>query len=366
VFGECLLRARCDAARRNQVAQADVVLDLPGMQREEGSLTENLLDVHLWHWFAFAALVVGLLVLDLVVFHRRVHSPSLWESAGWTAFWIGLALIFNGFIWWWGLRQHGDAEAGIKFLTGFLVEKSLSMDNLFVFVVIFRFFGVPLKYQYRVLFWGVLGAILMRLVFIVAGVSLVQAFDWVMAAFGAFLLYTGIRLGLHESGDVHPEKNVVLRFARRLLPVTREDHGQRFFARENGRLSITPLLLVLVVIESTDVLFAVDSVPAIIGITKDPFIVFTSNVFAILGLRALYFLLAGVIDRFRYLHYGLSAVLVFIGLKMIAEYVAERWFDHKHLIPHWVSLLVVAGLLIVSVAVSLVVTQRRRSAEPTA
>ena len=345
---------------------ADVAVDSAAARKEDESLTENLLDVHLWHWFAFAALVVGLLVLDLVVFHRRVHSPSLWESAGWSAFWIGLALIFNGLVWWWGMVEHGDSEAGIKFLTGFLVEKSLSMDNLFVFVVIFRFFGVPLKYQYRVLFWGVLGAIVMRLVFILAGVSLVQAFDWVMVVFGGFLLVTGIRLGLHESGDVHPEKNVVLRFARRFLRVTHEDHGQRFFARENGRLCVTPMLLVLIVVESTDVLFAVDSVPAIIGITKDPFIVFTSNVFAILGLRALYFLLAGVIDRFRYLHYGLSAVLVFIGLKMIAEYAAERWFDREHLIPHWVSLLVVAGLLMLSVVVSLAVTRHRRREESAA
>ena len=326
-------------------------------------MPENLLNVELWHWLAFAGLVVALLTLDLVVFHRRVHTPTLWESFGWTVFWIGLALVFNGFVWWWGWIEDGNSEAGIKFLTGFLVEKSLSMDNLFVFVVIFRFFRVPLKYQYRVLFWGVLGAIVMRLIFILAGVSLVAAFDWLLVVFGAFLVYTGARLALHKSGDVHPEKNIVLRTARKYFRVTHDDHGQSFFARENGRLCVTPMFLVLLVIESSDVLFAVDSVPAIIGITKDPYIVFTSNVFAILGLRALYFLLAGVIERFRYLHYGLSAVLVFIGLKMIAEYGAEHWFNHKHLIPHWISLLVVAGLLAVSIVVSIVATRREQNAE---
>lgn len=311
--------------------------------------------------------MVGLLALDLVVFHRRVHTPTLLESAGWTVFWIGLALIFNGFIWWWGMVEHeGSSEAGVKFLTGFLVEKSLSMDNLFVFAVIFRFFAVPLKYQYRVLFWGVLGAIVMRLVFILAGVSLVQAFEWVMLIFGGFLMYSGIQLGLHESTDVHPEKNIVLRGARKYLPVTREDHAQRFFAREHGALCMTPLFLVLLVVESTDVLFAVDSVPAIIGITKDPFIVFTSNVFAILGLRALYFLLASVMNRFRYLHYGLSAVLVFIGIKMIAEYVGQHWFDRERLIRPWVSLAVVGTLLTVSVAASAIATWREQPGEPTA
>lgn len=321
-------------------------------------MATNLLEVELWHWLAFAGLVVVLLALDLVVFHRRVHTPTLPESAGWTVFWITLALIFNGLVWWRGWSLHGTSEAGVLFLTGFLVEKSLSMDNLFVFVVIFRFFHVPLKYQYRVLFWGVLGAIVMRLVFILAGVSLIQRFDWLITFFGGFLVYTGIKLAFHESADVHPEKNIVLRTARKLLPVTHDDHGQKFFARENGALCITPLFLVLLVVESTDVLFAVDSVPAILGITKDSFIVFTSNVFAILGLRALYFLLAGVIDRFRYLHYGLSAILVFIGLKMLAEYVGKHWFGREHLITSAVSLIVVASLLTVSVVVSIVATRR--------
>ena len=285
-----------------------------------GPLATNMLHVHLWHWVAFGALVVVLLALDLVVFHRRVHTPTLGESALWSVFWISLALIFNGFVWWWGMHQSDGHEAGMAFLTGFLVEKSLSVDNLFVFAVIFRFFQVPLKYQYRVLFWGVLGAIILRLVFILAGIALIQQFSWMLPVFGLLLVWTAVKLATHASNEVHPEKNFILRTARRFLRVTHEDHGQRFFARENGLLCITPMLLVLLVIESTDVLFAVDSVPAIIGITQDPFIVFTSNIFAILGLRALYFLLAGVLDRFAYLHYGLSAVLGFIGVKMIAEY----------------------------------------------
>ncbi len=322
-------------------------------------MAENLLHVHLWHWFAFGVLVVVLLVLDLVVFHRRIHTPTLRESALWSAFWVGLALIFNAFVWWWGYKTHGDSEAGLKFLTGFLVEKSLSMDNLFVFAVIFRYFRVELKYQYRVLFWGVLGAIIMRLIFILAGVGLLHLFDWVLLVFGVFLVYTGIRLGITHGGDVHPEQNLFLRTARRWLPVTQGFHEQHFFWRENGRLYVTPLLLVLLVVESSDVLFAVDSVPAILGITKDPFIVFTSNIFAILGLRALYFLLAGVIDRFRYLHYGLAAILVFIGLKMCAEYLAERWMgEGTHLFPAWVSLVVIALLLTASIIASVLATRR--------
>ena len=327
-------------------------------------LAVNLLEVHLWHWFAFGLLVVVLLALDLFVFHRNAHAPSLAESAGWSGFWITLALAFNAFVFWWGYEVHGNFEAGSAFLTGFLVEKALSVDNLFVFLVIFRFFRIPLKYQYRILFWGVLGAIVMRLVFILAGVSLIRAFDWVMPLFGLFLVYTAYKLARSEESEVHPEKNFFLRTARRFLRVTRDDHGQRFFARENGRLSITPLFLVLLVIESTDVLFAVDSVPAILGISQDPFIVFTSNIFAIMGLRALYFLLAGVLDRFRYLHYGLSAVLGFIGVKMIAEFGAEHFgWAGGRVVPTWVSLLVVGSLLAVSIMASLIATRREKARE---
>ena len=320
----------------------------------------NLLQVDWWHWVAFGALVVVLLALDLLVFHRRIHTPSLRESAGWSIFWIGLALIFNAVVWWWGMIAHGSSKAGMDFLAAYLVEKSLSMDNLFVFAVIFRFFRVPLKYQYRVLFWGILGAIFLRLAFIVGGVELIRHFESTLVVFGAFLVYTGVKLALTRETEVHPEKNFVLRTARRFLRVTREDHGEHFFAREAGRLCITPLFLVLLVVESSDVLFAVDSVPAVLGITHDAFIAFTSNVFAILGLRALYFLLAGVMDRFRYLHYGLSAVLVFIGAKMIGEYVFKRWSGEEELraVPSWVSLLVVASLLAISIAASAVAKRR--------
>ncbi|MHC4180058.1 MAG: TerC/Alx family metal homeostasis membrane protein [Planctomycetota bacterium] len=352
--------------------------------------------VHWWHWLSFGLLVVVLLVLDLCVFHRHDHRPSLRESAVFTAFWIAVGLAFNALVWWWGYGPEHRSEVGVTFLNAYLIEKSLSMDNIFVFVVIFRFFHVPLRYQYRVLFWGILGAIVMRLLFILMGVALIQMFEPVIVVFGAFLVYVAYRLARHSGADVHPEKNIVLKTARRFLPVTQSDHrqhGHRFFVRQNGSLYITPMFLVLLVIESTDVLFAVDSVPAVIGIipkteTFTPsltmFIAFTSNVFAILGLRALYFLLAGVVDMFRYLHYGLAAVLGFVGLKMIGEYLFKEFggslidglggylsepvaeylrhladrAEEGHLLPPWASLLVIALLLGVSIAASLIVKYR--------
>ncbi|MCL4854163.1 MAG: TerC family protein [Bryobacteraceae bacterium] len=311
-------------------------------------------DIVFWHWAVFGALVAVLLTLDLFVFHRNAHAPSLKESAGWTLFWCGLAVAFNGLVWWWR-----GSEQGLQFLAAYLVEKSLSVDNIFVFAVIFRAFCIPLKYQYRILFWGILGAIIMRLAFIVLGASLIQRFDWVLSVFGAFLVYTAVRLAFSSEAEVDPHANPMLRIARRLLPVSREDHGNSFFARENARWCITPLFLVLLVIESTDVMFAVDSVPAIFGITRDPFILFTSNIFAILGLRALYFLLAGVIDLFRYLHYGLSAVLAFVGLKMIAEY----WIapHGEHLVPPAASLGIILALLSASIAASLIARHREQA-----
>ncbi len=325
-------------------------------------------EIAVWHWFAFGVLVAFLLALDLFVFHRHAHVPSLWESVGWSVFWICLALIFNGFIWWW----LGD-KAGIRFLAGYLVEKSLSVDNLFVFLVIFRFFQVPIEYQYRVLFWGIVGAVVMRLIFILLGTELIQHFHWMNFVFGVFLLYTAVKLCFHTGEQVHPERNLFLRGARRVLRVSRGDHRQyadRFFVREDHRLHITPLLLVLLVVESSDVLFAVDSVPAIIGITKDRFLVFTSNIFAILGLRALYFVLAGVMDLFRYLHFGLAGVLGFIGLKMAGEYVSELmgWKEAEaDLVSPWASLAVVTAILTVSVAVSILVARREaRQAETAA
>jgi tellurite resistance protein TerC len=314
----------------------------------------NVPDVIPWQWIGFGTLVAVLLALDLLVFHRHDRVPTLRESAGWTIFWCSLALAFNGLIWF--VR---GGEAGVAFLTGYVIEWSLSMDNVFVFAVIFRFFQVPMQYQYRVLFWGILGAIVLRLVFVLAGTQLVHYFAWLLPLFGLLLIYTAVKLAVHSGGDVHPENSLVLRIARRLLPVSREGHhrhGHAFFVREHGRLSITPLLLVLLVVESTDVVFAVDSVPAIFGITLDPFIVFTSNIFAILGLRALYFLLAGVIEIFQYLHYGLSGVLAFVGGNMVADYFLAA--EGSHLIPTWAKLAVIAGLLGASILASVVVKKR--------
>jgi tellurite resistance protein TerC len=314
------------------------------------------LNVPTWFWFAFCAGTVILLVLDMSVFHRKAHEPSLRESAMWTVFWCSLALLFNAWLWWWAVQQEGaeGTRYGLAFLTGYLVEWSLSMDNVFVFVVIFSYFGVPLKYQYRVLFWGILGAIVMRLTFILVANQLLKHFDWVFYIFGAFLIYTGIKLATAHGVETNPDQNIVLRMARRVLPIAHGTHGDRFFVRQDGKLYVTSLFLVLLVIESTDVVFAIDSVPAIFGITTEPFIVFTSNVFAIMGLRALYFLLAGVMNLFRYLSYGLSAILVFIGFKMLVHH----WWRPEH----WVSLLVIASLLVASIIASLVAGWRERRA----
>jgi tellurite resistance protein TerC len=303
------------------------------------------LEVPPWLWIAFCAGTAALLLLDMFVFHRHAHEPSLRESAGWTMFWCALALAFNGIVWWLGDWQHA-----VLFITGYLIEWSLSMDNVFVFVVIFSFFGVPLKYQYRVLFWGILGAILMRLTFILAAGKLLERFDWVMYVFGAFLVYTGYKLARSHGSETHPDQNLLLRFARKYLRVAHGSHDDKFFVRQNGKLFVTSLFLVLLVIESTDVVFAIDSVPAIFGVTDDTFIVFTSNVFAIMGLRALYFLLAGVMGLFRYLHYGLSAILVFIGVKMLLH-------DAVHINP-LLSLLIILGLLGASIVASLWAARR--------
>lgn len=303
-----------------------------------------MIEVTFWHWLAFGAFVVAMLVLDLGVFHRHSRETTLREAAIWTAIWCGLALSFNVLI----AVLAGKTKA-IEFLTGYLIEWSLSMDNVFVFAVIFAYFRVPLKYQYRVLFWGIMGAIVMRLAFILVGAALIERFHWIVWVLGAFLVYTGAKLAFHDE-NVDPEKSIVLKLARRWLPVSKEHHGEQFIVRENGRVCITPLFLVLLVVESTDVAFAIDSVPAIFSITRDKFIVFTSNIFAILGLRALYFLLAGVMDLFRYLRYGLSAILVFVGIKMLIEH----WVH----IPPVTSLAVVASLLFLSIAASIFAERR--------
>jgi len=298
-------------------------------------------------WLGFNAFVLALLALDLFVFHRRAHEVRLKEAAGWSAFWVALALLFGA-----GIYQLRGPEEGLAFVTGYLIEKALSVDNIFVFVLIFGYFGVPARYQHRVLFWGILGALVMRGTMIVAGAYLIGQFHWLIYLFGAFLVFTGLRMATHGGRAIHPEANPVIGLVRRLVPVTGADHGPRFFVRaapapgRPARIVATPLFVVLVLVETTDLVFAVDSIPAIFAITEDPFIVYTSNVFAILGLRALYFLLAGVIHRFHYLKLGLSVVLVFVGAKMLASDLYE--------VPIGLSLAIVALVLGAAVVASLV------------
>lgn len=297
-------------------------------------------ETSLWLWAGFNLFVLGMLALDLGVFHRKAHAVSIREATVWSLVWVALALTFNAGIWMFA----GSGKA-VEFFTGYLIEKSLSVDNIFVFALIFNYFAVPARVQHRVLFWGVLGALVLRAAFILTGAALLAAFHWIIYIFGAFLILTGLRMALHRDEEIHPEKNPLLRLVRRLIPVTGDYRGDRFFVREEGRRMATPLLLVLVLVESTDVVFAVDSIPAIFAVTLDPFIVYTSNVFAILGLRSLYFVLAGVMQKFVYLKLGLSAVLVFVGVKMVLADVYE--------IPSLVSLAVVAALLTISVVASL-------------
>ncbi len=280
-----------------------------------------------------------MLVLDLGVFHRRAHTIKFREALAWSAAWIALAALFAVIIFFW----HGRTPA-LEFVTGYVIELSLSVDNLFVFLLIFRFFKVPAIHQHKVLFWGILGALIMRAIFIAAGVSLMQRFHWIIYVFGAFLVYSGIKLFFQDEAEIHPEKNPVLRLFRRFVPVTKDYVDNKFFVRRPG-LYATPLFVVLLVVETTDLLFAVDSIPAILAITRDAFIVYTSNVFAILGLRSMYFALAGMMEMFRYLHYGLSLVLVFVGAKMLLSHYFE--------IPTHLALAAVAGVLAISVVASM-------------
>jgi tellurite resistance protein TerC len=270
------------------------------------------MEVGLWTWIGFIGLICALLALDLFVFHRRAHVVTFKEATKFSVFWIVLGLAFGGVIFLWQ-----GAEAGGEYLAGYLIEKSLAVDNIFVFALIFGYFGVPAKYQHRVLFWGILGALVFRGAFIAGGVALLEAFHWTIYVFGAFLVITGIRMATHRNTEVHPERNPALRLFKRLVPTTDDYHGQRLTIRHAGRRYATPLLAVLVIVETTDIVFAIDSLPAIFAVTNDAFIVFTSNAFAILGLRALYFMLAGMIRRFIYLSIGLAAVLVFVGIKML-------------------------------------------------
>ena len=280
-----------------------------------------------------------MLALDLGVFNRRAHTVRFREAMGWSVMWVVLALIFAAVVYFW----HGKKES-LEFITGYVIEISLSIDNLFVFLVLFRYFRVPPELQHKVLFWGILGALVMRGAFILAGVGLIRKFEWITYLFGVLLIYSGIKLLRQGDEEVDPAKNPVLRLFRKFVPVTEEYEGARFWTRRE-RIYATPLLVVLLMVETTDVLFAVDSIPAILAITLNAFIVYTSNVFAILGLRSMYFALAGVMNFFQYLHYGLSVVLIFIGVKMLAA--------HYYPIPTWIALSVVIGVLGISIALSL-------------
>ena len=293
-------------------------------------------------WIAFNVFVLGMLAIDLGIFHRKAHTVSIKEASIWSAVWILLALVFNlGIYFVWG------QDKALEFLTGYVIEKSLSVDNLFVFLMIFQYFATPAIYQHRILFWGIVGALFMRAIFIVTGAALLENFHWMIYVFGAFLIITGIKMLLQGDHKLDPQKNPVVRLFQRWIPLTNEYQGQRFFVRKEGKINATLLMLVLVVVETTDVIFAVDSIPAIFAITRDPFIVYTSNVFAILGLRALYFMLAGVMEMFVYLKVGLSFVLCFVGAKMLIVDLYK--------IPIGASLGVVGGILILSVVVSLLV-----------
>ncbi|HUQ49205.1 MAG TPA: TerC family protein [Terriglobales bacterium] len=291
-------------------------------------------------WVAFNVFVVVMLALDLGVFHRKSHVVKFKEALVWSAVWISLAGAFAVLVYYW----RGQ-EAGLQFVTGYLIELSLSVDNLFVFLILFSYFKVPDVHQHKVLFWGIVGALLMRVIFILGGVALINRFHWIIYVFGAFLVYTGIKLAVQDETDIHPETNPVLKWFRRTFPMTKDYEGGNFFVVKDGKRFATPLFAVLLVVETTDLLFAVDSIPAILAITRDPFIVYTSNVFAILGLRSMYFALAGLMAIFHYLNYGLAAILVFIGAKMLAS--------SYYKIPIVVALGVVASFLALSIVASI-------------
>ncbi len=299
----------------------------------------------LWLWIGFNIFVLGILALDLGVFHRKAHAVSTKEAAIWSVIWITLALVFNA-----GLYFFGDHELALQFFTGYLIEKSLSVDNIFVFALLFTSFSVPASSQHRVLFWGILGALVMRGILIGLGATLLAMFHWIIYLFGALLIVTGIRMAIHKGGEVHPERNPLLRLVRRITPMTHDYERDRFLIRRAGKLLITPLLLALLAVETTDLIFALDSIPAIFAVTRDPFIVYTSNVFAILGLRSLYFVFANVVGKFYYLKLGLAVVLLFVGVKMVLA-------DIYHLSTAF-SLVVIAVILTAAIIASVVRVRR--------
>ncbi len=291
-------------------------------------------------WVGFHVFILFMLALDLGIVRRKAREVSLKEALAWSAIWISLAMVFNGFIYYWL-----GSEKALSFLAGYLVEKSLSVDNLFVFLLVFSYFKVPPLYQHKILFWGILGALFMRAIFIIAGIALISYFHFVIYIFGAFLIFTGIKLVTSKDDDIEPENNPVLKLVRKFIPIKTEYGVGKFFLRESGKLYATQLFVVLVVVETTDVIFAVDSIPAILAITPDPFIVYTSNIMAILGLRALYFALSGIMGMFHYLSYGLCLILVFIGVKML--------ISDFYKIPIAVALGVIAGVLTISIILSI-------------
>jgi tellurite resistance protein TerC len=302
-------------------------------------------------WIIFNVFILAMLALDLGVFHREKRVLHFREAIGWTLVWVSLAGLFAVLIYFFGHTMTGsyarpNSELTLEFLAGYLIEESLSVDNLFVFLLIFRFFAVPRRYQHKVLFWGVVGALVMRALFILVGIKLLNAFEWVIYVFGAILIYSGVKLFRHQGDEIDPERNIVLRGFRKLFRVTENYEGDKFVVVRRGIRYATPLAVVLLMIETTDLVFATDSIPAVLAITREPFIVFTSNVFAILGLRSLYFALAGMIEKFHLLHYGLSVILIFIGVKMLVSHYLQ--------IPIGVALGVVAGVLLISIIMSLV------------
>jgi tellurite resistance protein TerC len=313
-------------------------------------------------WVLFNLFVLALLALDLGVFHRHKHVVGFREAMGWTLVWISLAAGFAVLIYFFGhilVGSHArpNSVLSLEFVTGYLIEQSLSVDNLFVFLLIFRYFRVPRHFQHEVLFWGILGALVMRAIFIVAGITLLNRFHWFIYVFGAILIYSGFKLFGQKDAEIKPEANLVLRGFRKLFPVTKDFEGSKFFVRRGLVRYATPLAVVLIVVETTDLLFATDSIPAVLAVTREPFIVYTSNVFAILGLRSLYFALAGMIEVFHFLHYGLSLILIFIGVKMLVSSYVE--------IPIGIALGVVAGVLLISILLSLLFPKKKQKSVAT-
>ena len=300
-----------------------------------------------YFWIGFHVFVFFMLALDLGIFNKKAHKIPVKEAVIWTVVWISLAMVFNVLVYF----EFGKIKA-LEFLTGYVIEYSLSVDNIFVFIMIFSYFAVKDKYQHKVLFWGIIGALIMRAVFIFAGVALINRFHWIVVIFGAFLVFTGIRMLFHKDAEVDPDKNVIVKFFRKFLPVTSTMHGEKMFVRENHKTYATPLFLVLLVIESSDLIFAVDSIPAILAISQDTFIVYTSNIFAILGLRSLYFAIAGVMNYFRFLKVGLAFVLTFVGIKMLLSFIHVE-------IPILASLGIILLILVISILASVIIKEKK-------